>query len=43
MAQSAVEAARASVECFNAGDFDRLRGLSADDSYEEEHATQRRL
>jgi steroid delta-isomerase-like uncharacterized protein len=43
MAQSAVEVARASVECFNAGDFDRLRALLADDSYEEEHATQRRL
>lgn len=43
MAQSSVDVARESIECFNAGDFDRLRSLFADDSYEEEHATQRRL
>jgi steroid delta-isomerase-like uncharacterized protein len=43
MAQSAEEVARESIECFNAGDFDRLRSLLADDSYEEELATQRRL
>jgi steroid delta-isomerase-like uncharacterized protein len=43
MAQSAVDVARESIECFNAGDFDRLRSLLADDSYEEELATQRRL
>ena len=43
MAQSALEVARESIECFNAGDFDRLRSLLADDSYEEELATQRRL
>ena len=43
MAQSALEVARESIECFNAGDFDRLRALLADDSYEEELATQRRL
>src|SRR3954447_1492069 len=43
MAHSAVDLARESVDCFNAGDFDRLRSLYADDSYEEEHATQRRL
>jgi steroid delta-isomerase-like uncharacterized protein len=43
MAQSAVEVAQASIECFNVGDFDRLRALLADDSYEEELATQRRL
>jgi steroid delta-isomerase-like uncharacterized protein len=43
MADSAVDVARESIECFNAGDFDRLRSLLADDSYEEEHATQRRL
>ena len=43
MAQSAVDVARESIECFGAGDFDRLRSLLADDSYEEEHATQRRL
>jgi steroid delta-isomerase-like uncharacterized protein len=43
MAQSAVDVARMSVDCFNDGNFDRLRSLLADDSYEEEHATQRRL
>jgi steroid delta-isomerase-like uncharacterized protein len=43
MAHSAVDLARESVDCFNAGDFDRLRSLYADDSYEEEFATQRRL
>ena len=43
MANSAVDTARESVACFNAGDFDRFRSLLADDSYEEEHATQRRL
>ena len=43
MAASAVDVARESIECFTAGDFDRLRALLADDSYEEEHATQRRL
>jgi steroid delta-isomerase-like uncharacterized protein len=43
MAESAADVARESVECFNSGDFDRFRSLLADDSYEEEHATQRRL
>jgi steroid delta-isomerase-like uncharacterized protein len=43
MADRAVDVARKSIECFNAGDFDRLRSLLADDSYEEEYATQRRL
>jgi steroid delta-isomerase-like uncharacterized protein len=43
MTQSAVDVARESVEAFNAGDFDRFRSLLADDSYEEELATQRRL
>jgi steroid delta-isomerase-like uncharacterized protein len=43
MAQSAVEVARQSIECFNDGDFDRLRSLLADDSSEEEYSTQRRL
>ena len=43
MAQSAEDVARESIECFNASDFDRLRSLLADDSYEEEVATQRRL
>jgi steroid delta-isomerase-like uncharacterized protein len=43
MAQSPIEVARESIECFNAGDFDRLRSLLADDSWEEELATQRRL
>ena len=43
MAQSAMDVARESIECFNDGDFDRFRSLLADDSYEEELATQRRL
>jgi steroid delta-isomerase-like uncharacterized protein len=43
MAQSAMDVARESIECFNSGDFDRLRSLLADDSYEEELSTQRRL
>jgi steroid delta-isomerase-like uncharacterized protein len=43
MAQSPMEVARESIDCFNDGDFDRMRSLLADDSYEEEHATQRRL
>ena len=43
MAQSAEDTARESIECYNAGDFDRLRSLLADDFYEEELATQRRL
>jgi steroid delta-isomerase-like uncharacterized protein len=43
MAQSAEDVARESIECYNTGDFDRLRSLLADDFYEEELATQRRL
>ena len=43
MADSAVDVARASIDCFTAGDFERLRSLLADDSHEEEFATQRRL
>ncbi len=43
MAQSAEDVARESIECFNADDFDRLRSILADDSYEEELSTQRRL
>ena len=43
MAQSAEEVARESIEAYNAGDFDRLRSLLADDFFEEELATQRRL
>jgi steroid delta-isomerase-like uncharacterized protein len=43
MAQSAEDVARESIDCYNAGDFDRLRSLLADDFYEEELATQRRL
>jgi len=39
----AVDVARESIECFSAGDFDRLRSLLADDSHEEEYATQRHL
>ena len=40
---SAVDVARESIDCFSSGDFDRLRSLLADDSYEEEYSTQRRL
>ena len=43
MAQSAEDLARESIECYNAGDFDRLRSILVDDFYEEELATQRRL
>src|SRR4029450_3693996 len=43
MAQGAEEVARESIDSYNAGDFDRLRSLLADDFYEEELATQRRL
>jgi steroid delta-isomerase-like uncharacterized protein len=43
MAQRAENVARESIEAYNAGDFDRLRSLLADDFYEEELATQRRL
>ena len=43
MAQSAEDLARESIESYNAGDFDRLRSLLADDFYEEELGTQRRI
>jgi steroid delta-isomerase-like uncharacterized protein len=43
VAKSAEDVARESIECYNAGDFDRLRSLLADDFYEEELATQRRV
>ena len=43
MALSAEDVARESIECYSAGDFDRLRSLLADDFYEEELGTQRRL
>jgi steroid delta-isomerase-like uncharacterized protein len=43
MADTPVDVARANVDCFNTGDFDRLRSILADDSYEEELSTQRRL
>ena len=43
MATSAEDVARESIECYNAGDFARLRSLLADNFYEEELATQRRL
>jgi steroid delta-isomerase-like uncharacterized protein len=43
MANTAVDLALESIQCFSAGDFDRLRSLLADDSYEEEYSTQRRL
>ena len=43
MTRSAEDVARESIEAYNAGDFDRLRSLLADDFYEEELATRRRL
>ena len=43
MAQSAEDLARENIESYNAGDFDRLRSLLADDFYEEELGTQRRI
>jgi steroid delta-isomerase-like uncharacterized protein len=43
MVRSAEDVAREGIECYNAGDFDRLRSLLADDFFEEELATQRRL
>jgi steroid delta-isomerase-like uncharacterized protein len=43
MNRSAEDVAREGIESYNAGDFDRLRSLLADDFYEEELATQRRL
>jgi steroid delta-isomerase-like uncharacterized protein len=43
MIRSPEDVARESIECYNVGDFDRLRTLLADDFYEEELATQRRL
>ena len=43
MAQSAEDLARESIESYNAGDFDRFRSLLADDFYEEELGTQRRI
>ena len=42
MPQSAEDVARESIESYNAGDFEP-RSLLADDFYEEELATQRRL
>jgi steroid delta-isomerase-like uncharacterized protein len=38
-----MEVARESIECFNAGDFDRMRALLADDAVEEELSTGRVL
>jgi steroid delta-isomerase-like uncharacterized protein len=43
MAQTTEDVAREGIESYNAGNFDRLRSLLADDFYEEELATQRRL
>ncbi len=40
---SALDVARESIEAFSAGDWDRFRGLHAEDVVEEELATQRRL
>jgi steroid delta-isomerase-like uncharacterized protein len=43
MARSAIDIARETVECFNAGDWERLRDLHAPDCVEEEFATERSL
>jgi steroid delta-isomerase-like uncharacterized protein len=42
MADTAVDVARESIQTFSDGDFDRMRALLADDSYEEEYSTQQR-
>lgn len=43
MSEDLVALARQEVEAFNAGDFDRMRGLLADDCVYEEPGTQRRI
>jgi steroid delta-isomerase-like uncharacterized protein len=43
MAESAHDVARANVEAFNAGDWERFRETLTDDSIYEEMATQRRV
>jgi steroid delta-isomerase-like uncharacterized protein len=43
MAGSEIDVARETVDCFNAGDWERLRTLHAPDCVEEELATESRL
>jgi steroid delta-isomerase-like uncharacterized protein len=43
MAGSEVDVARETIDCFNAGDWDRLRALHAPDCVEEEFSTERTL
>ena len=43
MAGSGIEVARETIDCFNAGDWERLRALHTPDCVEEELATERRL
>ena len=43
MAGSEIDVARATIECFNTGDWDRLRDLHSPDCAEEELATERVL
>jgi steroid delta-isomerase-like uncharacterized protein len=43
MAGSEIDVARESVDCFNAGDWERLRALHTPDCVEEEFATERHL
>jgi steroid delta-isomerase-like uncharacterized protein len=43
MAGSEVDVARETIDCFNAGDWDRLRELHTPDCVEEELATERTL
>jgi steroid delta-isomerase-like uncharacterized protein len=43
MAGSEIDVARETVDCFNTGDWDRLRALHAPDCVEEEFSTERTL
>jgi steroid delta-isomerase-like uncharacterized protein len=43
MARSEIDVARETIECFNAGDWARLRDLHAPDCVEEELSTERTL
>jgi steroid delta-isomerase-like uncharacterized protein len=43
MAGSEIDVARDTIDCFNAGDWDRLRELTAPDAVEEEYSTERTM
>jgi steroid delta-isomerase-like uncharacterized protein len=43
MAGTEIDVARETIDCFNAGDWERLRALHTPDCVEEELATERRL